>query len=69
MRVGQILIVYIFAILTLVSEVIAKIPDPYKVLGVPRDSNEDQIKDGFKNRSKKYHPDRNKVDPRAKEKF
>jgi len=48
---------------------IAKVPDPYKVLGVPRDASEDSIKEGFKKRSKKYHPDRNKVDPRAKEKF
>ena len=46
-----------------------KTPNPYKVLGIPQDSNEDQIKEGFKKRSKKYHPDRNKKDPRAKEKF
>jgi DnaJ-class molecular chaperone len=46
-----------------------KIPNPYKVLGISQDANEDQIKEGFKKRSKKYHPDRNKSDPRAKEKF
>ena len=46
-----------------------KIPNPYKVLGIPQDANEEQIKTGFKKRSKKYHPDRNKSDPRAKEKF
>lgn len=66
-KVGWLLVV--LACLCLVSEVLSKIPDPYKVLGVPRDANEDQIKQGFKRRSKKYHPDRNKVDPRAKEKF
>lgn len=47
----------------------ARIPNPYKVLGVQKDATEDDIKEGFKRRSKKYHPDRNKVDPRAKEKF
>jgi len=47
----------------------AKTPNPYKVLGIPQNANEDQIKEGFKKRSKKYHPDRNKTDPRAKQKF
>lgn len=56
-------------LLCLFASVLAKIPDPYKVLGIPRDANEEQIKSGFKKRSKKYHPDRNKEDPRAKEKF
>lgn len=59
----------LFVFLTLFIAVFAKIPDPYKVLGIPRDANEEQIKAGFKKRSKKYHPDRNKEDPRAKEKF
>ena len=39
------------------------------MLGIPENANDDQIKEGFKRRSKKYHPDRNKSDPRAKEKF
>lgn len=46
-----------------------KIPDPYKVLGIGRDANEEQIKTAFKKRSRKYHPDRNKKDPRTKQKF
>lgn len=52
--------IILMALLVLITMISAKIPDPYKVLGVKRDSNEDQIKDGFKRRSKKYHPDRNK---------
>jgi curved DNA-binding protein CbpA len=52
--------------MTLITDVIAKGPNPYKVLGIPKDANEDQIKEGFKKRSKQYHPDRNKTDPRAK---
>ncbi len=62
----------LFAILLLfcfVSQAQFKIPNPYKVLGIEKDANEDQIKAGFKKRSKKYHPDRNKTDPKAKEKF
>lgn len=46
-----------------------KIPDPYKVLGIDRNASEEQIKAAFKRRSRRYHPDRNKKDPRAKQKF
>lgn len=38
-------------------------------MGIDRNANEDQIKAAFKKRSRKYHPDRNKKDPRAKQKF
>ena len=65
MRVGKVLIF----LLALLAALLAKIPNPYKVLGIPQDASEEQIKLGFKKRSKKYHPDRNKTDPRAKEKF
>ena len=64
-KIGFLLIVLLY-FLTLG---LGKVPDPYKVLGIPRDANEEQVKSGFKKRSKKYHPDRNKEDPRAKEKF
>ena len=46
-----------------------KIPNPYIVLGIKEDANEEQIRQAFKRRSRKYHPDRNKKDPRAKQKF
>lgn len=59
----------ILLLLTLLAQTDAKIPNPYKVLGIEKDANEEQIKAGFKKRSKKYHPDRNKTDPKAKEKF
>lgn len=32
--------------------------DPYKVLGVPRDADEETIKKAYKDLVKKYHPDR-----------
>jgi molecular chaperone DnaJ len=50
----------IVVLLAIFSAALGKIPNPYKVLGIPQDANEDQIKAGFKKRSKKYHPDRNK---------
>lgn len=56
----------LFALVFVTAVTATKIPDPYKVLGIPRDATEEQIKAGFKKRSKKYHPDRNTVDPRAK---
>ena len=34
----------IVILLTLFSEVAMKIPNPYKVLGIPKDANEDQIR-------------------------
>jgi DnaJ-class molecular chaperone len=43
--------------------------DPYEVLGVPRGAAASQIKSAFRKLAKKHHPDANKDDPKAAERF
>ncbi|WP_039757976.1 DnaJ domain-containing protein, partial [Bartonella queenslandensis] len=43
--------------------------DPYTILGVARTAKSQEIKSAFRKLAKKYHPDHNKDDAKAKEKF
>ena len=43
--------------------------DYYSVLGIERRASLDEIKKAFRKKAMKYHPDRNKDNPRAEEKF
>ncbi len=43
--------------------------DPYEELGVAKDASAKDIKSAFRKLAKKYHPDQNPDDPRAKERF
>jgi molecular chaperone DnaJ len=43
--------------------------DPYEILGVPRDADDPTIKKAFRKLARELHPDVNKHDPDAEEKF
>lgn len=43
--------------------------DYYKLLGVKNNASEEQIKKAFRKKALEFHPDRNKDNPKAEEKF
>lgn len=43
--------------------------DYYKILEIEEDASEEEIKLAYRRLAKKYHPDLNKTDPKAKDKF
>ncbi len=47
----------------------ATMRNPYDILGVPKGASEADVKKAFRKLAKEYHPDRNKSDAKAKERF
>ena len=45
------------------------VDDPYKVLGISRDADKDEIKRAYRKKAKEYHPDLHPNDPKAAEKM
>jgi molecular chaperone DnaJ len=43
--------------------------DYYEILNIDKDANNEEIKRAYRKLAKKYHPDVNKEDPKASEKF
>ena len=43
--------------------------DPYQVLGLAREADEQEIKKTFRRLARELHPDVNRHDPEAEEKF
>lgn len=43
--------------------------DFYEILGIAKDATEEEIKLAYRRLAKKYHPDLNREDPEAKNKF
>src|SRR5215210_4793083 len=43
--------------------------DLYKVLGVGKEASQEEIRRAYRKLARKYHPDANREDPRAEERF
>jgi curved DNA-binding protein CbpA len=43
--------------------------DPYSILGVARGASEKEIKSAYRKLAKELHPDANKVNPKATDRF
>jgi DnaJ family protein B protein 11 len=65
----QILFVLTLIVLFNLIAVIVAGRDLYKILGVSKNANSNQIKKAYRKLAKELHPDNNKDDPRAQEKF
>ena len=63
------MLVIFFVLIFLLTEGTLASVDPYKVLGLQKGAKEEQIKKAYRSLAKDLHPDKNKGDPNAEEKF
>jgi DnaJ-related protein SCJ1 len=59
--------IFVFVVLCITETLASK--DFYKILGVPRDASQQQIKKAYRQLSLTYHPDKHKGDEEKKNKF
>lgn len=64
----QLKVILLFVVICLVV-IINAASDYYKTLGVQRGATDREVKKAFRKLALKYHPDRNKGDPKAEKKF
>lgn len=55
--------------IALLSVIVSANRDFYKILGVSKSATKNEIKKAYRNQAKTMHPDKNKDDPNASEKF
>lgn len=58
-----------FINLVLLSSAVSGNRDFYKILGVTKSATKNEVKKAYRNMAKSMHPDKNKDDPNASDKF
>jgi len=69
MKFNSTVLVGIFIVIVALGNVIAAGRDFYKILNLPRSATLNQIKKAYRKLAKELHPDKNKNDPKAQERF
>ena len=63
------LLISVFLNILLLSAYVSGNRDFYKILGLSKSATKNEIKKAYRNLAKTMHPDKNKSDPKASDKF